>query len=249
MEVPKSIAEAYESWLTYLSGEDWTFFRTWFVQMWDGTFTDWDLAIEVAKIPDEVWEGEDALAKVAEAIRGIEARSASEPSVSAAPPTLNQISVVLNRLRLNRDAIAASTAGLLEQLAEFRERIRGRNDIDPVFRDEILDFIDEFSQQLGTLLTELPMPGMEPDEKLATRVAIWMQGYLGVVRTKLVQYSSFENIGEASVPTAIVLVATGIGGMLGQPLAGAAVGGLIANQMKPGQAAKELLKPQNPDTD
>ncbi len=46
----------------------------WYAQMWDGTFRDWDLAIEVATLPDELWEGEDALAKVAEAIRGIEAK-------------------------------------------------------------------------------------------------------------------------------------------------------------------------------
>ncbi|MFL4468831.1 hypothetical protein ACERZ8_02695 [Tateyamaria armeniaca] len=58
--------------LTFLdSHSDWTFFRRWYAQMWDGTFRDWDLAIEVATLPPALWEGEDALAKVAEAIRGL----------------------------------------------------------------------------------------------------------------------------------------------------------------------------------
>ncbi|WP_299771505.1 hypothetical protein [uncultured Tateyamaria sp.] len=53
---------------------DWDFWARWYRGMWDGTFRDWDLATEAALIPNEVWEGEDAVAKVAEAIREIEAR-------------------------------------------------------------------------------------------------------------------------------------------------------------------------------
>lgn len=75
MEVPEAIAQNHANFLTYLDSDlDWAFFRRWYAQMWDGTFEDWDLAIEVATLDPALWEGEDALAKVAEAIRGIEAR-------------------------------------------------------------------------------------------------------------------------------------------------------------------------------
>jgi hypothetical protein len=50
----------------------WGFWHDWYLAMWEGRFTDWDLAIEVAKIPDDVWEqGAEA---VAAAIREIKAR-------------------------------------------------------------------------------------------------------------------------------------------------------------------------------
>ena len=41
--------------------------------MWNGTFDDWELAFEVIKIADEVWEGEDAAQKVADEIERIKA--------------------------------------------------------------------------------------------------------------------------------------------------------------------------------
>lgn len=62
---------------------DWAFWADWYRGMWDGTFRDWDLATEVALIPDEIWEGEDALAKVAEAIREIEAKRALSSQIKA----------------------------------------------------------------------------------------------------------------------------------------------------------------------
>gem|GEM_PF-4689872 len=41
----------------------WGFWHDWYLAMWEGRFTDWDLAIEVAKIPNDVWEqGAEAVA-------------------------------------------------------------------------------------------------------------------------------------------------------------------------------------------
>ncbi|WP_299293602.1 hypothetical protein [uncultured Tateyamaria sp.] len=83
VSVPKNIAENHETFLAYLAAnDDWAFWRRWYSEMWHGEFTNWDLAIEVALIPDVVWEGEDALAKVAKAIRGIEARLALKSAIS-----------------------------------------------------------------------------------------------------------------------------------------------------------------------
>jgi hypothetical protein len=73
-DVPSAIAENHKVFLGLLGQDtDWSFWRDWYVAMWDGTFEDWDLAHEVAKIEGEVWEGEDALAQVAARIREIEA--------------------------------------------------------------------------------------------------------------------------------------------------------------------------------
>ncbi|MEP5631572.1 MAG: hypothetical protein ABJP79_06800 [Tateyamaria sp.] len=76
--VPDSLQTQHTTFLTDLSKKpDWDFFRSWYEQMWDGTFTDWDLATAVAKINDDVWD--EGLAAVAKAIRGIEANRDSSP--------------------------------------------------------------------------------------------------------------------------------------------------------------------------
>ncbi len=74
VDIPVALLQNNIVFVEQLAGEpDWTFWRRWYLSMWDGTWTDWDLAHEVAKIENDVWEGEDALAKVAARIREIEA--------------------------------------------------------------------------------------------------------------------------------------------------------------------------------
>ncbi|MEO0938288.1 MAG: hypothetical protein AAFY38_09040 [Pseudomonadota bacterium] len=72
---PDWATEQHKIWLDYLGDHpDWAFWRRWYSQMWDGTFRDWDLAVHVALIPDEFWEGDDALSKVAREIEKISDR-------------------------------------------------------------------------------------------------------------------------------------------------------------------------------
>ena len=77
IHAPPGIARNHHHFLAFLSADRsiWGFWHDWYLAMWEGRFTDWDLAIEVAKIPDAVWkQGAEA---VAAAIREIEARSAA----------------------------------------------------------------------------------------------------------------------------------------------------------------------------
>ncbi|WP_299651747.1 hypothetical protein [uncultured Tateyamaria sp.] len=73
--------------------------------MWNGTFRDWDLAVEVAKIPNDVWEGENAVAKVAEAIREIKADLNTK---DALPPEVIESQAVALIENATTNAIAAS---------------------------------------------------------------------------------------------------------------------------------------------
>lgn len=61
----------------------WRFWKRWYLAMIDGTWRDWDLARDVALIPDEVWE--DGAAAVAKAIKEIE--DARKPLSSQAART------------------------------------------------------------------------------------------------------------------------------------------------------------------
>ena len=76
----------YSRFRAFLSERDvWAFWLRWYSQMWEGDFRDWDLALEVAQIPKQDWNGDDALAKVAEAIREIEARLGTRGSDNLIP--------------------------------------------------------------------------------------------------------------------------------------------------------------------
>ncbi len=223
--------------------EGHTFWKDWYQSLLDGQPLDWELQRRVALIDERVWAGgtkavSDEIARLKKELDG-QQRAALAPK----GPTEYEKSLVKKSVIQNRDAIVVSTAGLIEQVEDFREKIRGINSLEADLRSDILEFTDYFHQHLQQLLTSLPQPNDDLSEEQAGGIALWLRDYKGVLWNKLAHYSSPENIAEVTVPTGIVLTATGIGAMFGQPLAGAAVGGLITNQMKSSQAAKELLKP------
>jgi len=82
--------------------------------MWDGTFRDWDLAIEVAKIPNQFWEGEDALSKVAREIERIKAELQTEAERAPNVPELERKTLLEHVQKLLKDpemtALAAEGA-------------------------------------------------------------------------------------------------------------------------------------------
>lgn len=73
LELPKTIGENHLAFLAQLSQDEWPrFFHDWYLGMWEGTWTDWPLAHEVAKIDASVWE--EGLEAVAAEIHEIEKR-------------------------------------------------------------------------------------------------------------------------------------------------------------------------------
>ncbi|MDA7966653.1 hypothetical protein [Ruegeria sp.] len=221
----------------------WQYWIDWYQSFAMGRPLDWELQRRVVMIEEKFWNfGAGAIAAEIERIRK-ELEQQQRTAHTPIEPTEHEVSLIEKSVVQNRDAIVVSTAGLIEQVEAFREKIRGMNSLEAELRSEILEFTDYFHQHLQQLLASLPQPNDDLSEERAGRIALWLRDYKGVLWTKLAHYSSPENIAEASVPTGIVLTATGIGAMFGQPLAGAAVGGLITNQMKSSQAAKEFLKP------
>lgn len=73
---PTGISQGKTLLLDYFYSEEetWAFWKRWYLDMFNGTWRDWDLARDVALIPDDVWK--QGAAAVAEAIKGIEARRA-----------------------------------------------------------------------------------------------------------------------------------------------------------------------------
>ncbi|GGX58739.1 hypothetical protein GCM10007385_29420 [Tateyamaria omphalii] len=75
VEVPHDVAASHLAWQEFLTNDpQWAFWLDWYLGVWNGTFRDWGFASEIAKIDSRVWDSDDAVSKVAEAIREIEAR-------------------------------------------------------------------------------------------------------------------------------------------------------------------------------
>ena len=227
---------------------DWAFWHSWYKSMWEGAEIDWDFATEVAKIPDDVWEkGAEEVGAAIERLRNARGSSESDENAPTKPATLSEIQAVKKAASENREALVLSIASVLEQLKEFRERVRGLNHLDGDFREELLAFIDQLTIKLETLLREIPAEGTEIDQAQASRLASWLQEFRPLVRKKAAGYVSPANVAEATVPTSIILgcmaVGTLVGGPIGAP-AGAVIGGLLTGHVKPGKAAEELTKPE-----
>jgi hypothetical protein len=223
--------------------------------MWDGRWRDWDLAIEVAKIADDVWDaGLEAVGAEIERLQvllGIEQAAKDVVTASLPPETAEEKTIVKDKVSTNRETLALSIASILVQLKDYRERVRGLNHLELEFRNELMDFIDELSNKLGTLLHDLPMQDQQIDDAHASRLTIWLKEFKPLVRQKAAKYIEPGNVAEAAIPTGIILLCTAVGSMMGPAgtVAGAVAGQLITNQVKPGKAAEQLLKSNGaPDT-
>ena len=211
----------------------------------------WDMLEEIA-IDPKTWDaGAEAVnPRIREIWDGYkDGASASGRAADPEAVSENAKSAMKQRVAVNRDALVVASAGLIDQLGTFKEQVRGMNHLEPEVRHEVLAFIDEFTGKLSSLIHGLPATGTVVDDDQAGRLVLWLREYRGFLHHKLAHYGSAENMAGATVPTGIILGATGIGAMLGMPVVGSVVGGLIVNQMKPGQAARELTKPSSKDTD
>ncbi|MCF2905290.1 hypothetical protein L0666_09835 [Octadecabacter sp. CECT 8868] len=88
-KVPQMIAENHTTLLAKLkAGAEWVFWQRFYEGMWNGTFDEWDLALEVIQIDNEIWkEGVEA---VADEIAKIEARLKPDPLPDAEAVRLAQ---------------------------------------------------------------------------------------------------------------------------------------------------------------
>ena len=252
--MPQSLTKHYEQLREFLNSdlESWSFWARWYEGMLKGEPLPWDLQERVALIPDEDWKkGPEWIAgKIREIEEGIASSNleteASEQSENPIDPKIVQS--IKQRVGLNRDAITVSASSLLEQIEEERERVRGSNTMDADDRERLLSVLDSLLAGISSLQESLPIPGEEVTDEDATGLVLWLREFKPLLRDKALQYVSPDNVSECAIPTAIILGCTGLGSMLGMPLAGAAVGGLLTGQMKPGKAAHDLFKGNSPDT-
>ena len=225
---------------------EWAFWREWYQGFLDGKPLNWELQKEIAEIPGADWELGPK--RIAGLIEGIGKKYPTTPQNRAddKPIEISKIekSAVAQRVKLNREAIALSVAGLLEQIAQHTEYVRGLNNLEPEYRENLLAFLEKLSGKLGELLSELPDQDEDISDEKAGKLAVWLREYKSLMRRELRTYVTPENVTKASVPSGIILICTGIGAAVGGP-AGAGVGGfvgnLIAGKVQPGKAVNDML--------
>lgn len=105
---PQGLQQGREHLIAFFEADEhtWAFWKRWYLAMFNGTWRDWDLARNVALIPNDVWK--QGAAAVAEAIKGIEA--ARKPLSSQAAHTQAQA------LLQNPRRAALCAAGLAQML-------------------------------------------------------------------------------------------------------------------------------------
>ncbi len=225
---------------------EWSFWREWYQGFLDGTPLDWELQRRVALIPDADWEkGPEHIAGV---IARIRQEFQGEPNAHYQPTNQERQNVAV-RVLMNREALAISIAGTLEQIDAFREQVRGKNDLDPEYREGLLEFLNRLQKNLQELMHDLPAQNEEISEDKANRFVCWWRDFKPLATKKAQAYIAPQNVANATVPTGIILGCTGIGFMVAGPVgagAGGYVGNLITGQIKPGRAVEELMKPSDP---
>ncbi|UWQ01106.1 hypothetical protein K3X44_11455 [Aliiroseovarius crassostreae] len=227
----------------------WSFWRDWYQGFLKGKPLDWELQRRVALIPDEDWEkGPEHIARKIEDIRReFEAEQPQQPTLlNEKPVSAEAAKAMAQKLKTNRDAIALTSASALEQIAEFREMVRGNNQLDPEFRERLLGFLDELAAKLQNLHNLLPSGSETPDEETGEQGVRWLRAFKASFFKEAAEYTSPGNVAKSIIPTGIILTCTGVGTLMGMPVAGTVVGGLITGQIKPGKAADDLLKPRTP---
>ncbi|WP_458323389.1 hypothetical protein [Roseobacter sp. A03A-229] len=222
---------------------DFEFFVNFFRDEIHGSHLTASLIDQVASIPDEIWEaGPTKISMQIKLIQGdaeerrVEAFGAGNPNGRSAQGTS-----VAARIEQNYDAIIFSVMGLLAHLSEYRESVQLMNRLD---RDDLLSVVDDLSKKLKELLSMLPSQPETTKSKDQGEYVRWLGDYRSLVLSVAKRYTEPENAAEATVPVGIILGCTGVGALIGGPVgagAGGVVGGLLSNQMKPGQAAKALL--------
>ncbi len=221
-----------------------TFWRDWYQGFVEGNPLDWGLQREVALIPDEDWDkGPAHIAYIINKIRN------NKDNQKLTSPSSKNKNVITSKITQNRDALAVTIVGIKEQISDFNERVRGLNHLEPDFRTELLDYLEKLSGHLDKLLHDLPTSDETISDETANKFVLWLRDFKPLITKKASAYISPDNVSEAAIPTSIILGCTGVGSMMGMPLAGAAVGGLITGQIKPGKAASDLFKPSKPDID
>lgn len=181
-EPPVSIQANHESCIqTFSSDPAWAFWLRFYNGVWQGTFSSWDLALQVALIPDGFWNDDDdgpALAKVAREIERIEEelRQAQPPVAVELRP--DNVTHLFEHAPQVRASLTLSATTLTERYGLFH-KMACPNEVIPLF--EPLRALPLSLARASNYLAQ----GAEAEEELKDEIAV-LRGLIATLEKELV---------------------------------------------------------------
>ena len=157
-----------------------------------------------------------------------------------------QIAQLRNNLNHNKRSIVLSSASVIEQIGEFRERIRGHNGLPADLRVNLLSFLDELLSDMEALIAIVPENDQGATESQAHAIKSWSTRFANRLASQARELREPERVADIGLPVGIILACGGIAAMVSGGVVGFGVGSfvgkLITNQLKPGEVATKVEK-------
>jgi len=249
--------------LEAVEGEDWPVWTDWYQARLDGRPFDPSLEERRVLIPAHLWDDGPATANAA--IRQVIEEHQRNQGVgfildtvhATDPPPKPRTGGGTERLRArlaeDRTAILLSCASILEQVEDYRERVRGDNRMDPEARERLLAFLDRLAGDVEGIAENVPEREEAPSDEQVEEVASWRDRFVSALGGELDGYLGPEALAKAAVPAGLILTCGTLGALLlGGPIgfgAGTYFGQTLVGHMKPGAAADKIRKEmESPDS-
>ncbi len=150
--------------------------------------------------------------------------------------------VALKKARVNHDHLVLISAMLRMEIDEFKEKLRGDNELDPGLRDKLTALLDNHAEAVEAMIAiaeELPENISDDD---VNKFKLWFDAYLESVKNELPKYTDPKKFGKATIPAIIVGLSASVGLMFGMPAIFGA-GALTMMGFNPAaKTIKEILK-------
>lgn len=214
-----------------------SFFARWYRLIEQGEPIGSEVLRRISSIEEAEWSNPHARA---EQIARVEVEERLD---SSATPSRDEevIEAVFTSKIPDLFTVAILSKSLIAQIQLERERVRSSNSISSADREIILVKLSDINDHINQLNQTLD--DNNNHATISDYLKAWGKNYSTRVSEMAKAYANSGNIAEATLATAIILGCTALGNLIAPgvgAIAGAAVGGLISNQVKPGDAAKKI---------
>jgi hypothetical protein len=245
-----------------LQDRGWLFWIDWYERALKGRPQRWPLLLDIATQEDDFWQGSDSevMARINEIVERYEASEVESTTLSPDKIPVNAVDpdVVRQfhaRIAADHPALTFNAHAVLEQIAQFREKVRSDNQLTvehPDFRDGLIDFLDRLATSFADLLETLPESTEEVSEEAARDTLSWRARFTAGLAVEFNNYTAPEAMAKAAVPAGLIFSLGGIVALLGGPIgfvAGSYFAKLLVGEVKAGAAADKVEEMMTPDSD
>lgn len=112
---------------------------------------------------------------------------------------------------LNRNAIAYISLSVEIQIADFREKVRGNNVLETVYRDDLLTALAQLEEDVQELLRLVSVDNGSAQPSTQGTVRGWLAEYSTHCQRLLGELLTPKNMAQASVPAGLTTALMGLG--------------------------------------